>query len=632
MKRTTSILLVVVGLALVAFIPGLGGPFLHDDHPNLARLVVGPFSLDAALDVAIRNDSGLLKRSVSNLSLAANYWVHGMDAPFGFKLVNWLIHALTAVLLILLVRELLRAFRVEPDPTAQWAIALAAGFLWAAHPVQVSTVLYVVQRMAQLSTLFTLLGVMLVTRFLNEGTFTWRRTVLTAAGFLVATLLAVGSKENGVLAPVMAAVVIGIWWARHPEPKALSEIRPLRTFILFAIVLPILAGASIAATHPELLLGSYGHREFTVAQRLLTEPVVLLFYLRLFLVPYTPWMGIYHDDFPIYGAADAVAWLAVATWLGLVVTALLVVRRWPLFSFAVLWFVAGHLLESTVIGLELVYEHRNYLPIIGPMVLAAAAIVRFTQRVPHLRRITWVAIGGILMVATFSRSVDWSSERHFYSAESRHHPDSFRALIGEFYRLQNAGATDAAFAEMRNRVRESRPDLVWPMLMDAAIQCSNAGHEVDWRGIEQRIKNFDGLYRLPEYYQFLVDRMIGGTCEHIDFTRLVHSMEVAYQVAMAQQYLSTAARYAKLIAWSHRATDDMVTAERWHLIGATTDPRNHESLFDLAFLYLNTERADRAAEIADELERRAEKYGLAIGYRIDEVRDFVAVLERERPN
>ncbi len=54
--------------------------------------------------------------------------------------------------------------------------------------------------------------------------------------------------------------------------------------------------------------------------------------------------------------------------------AFLLRRRYPLLLLAVLFFLVGHSMESTLIPLEMVYEHRNYLP--GMLVcLALAAVI-----------------------------------------------------------------------------------------------------------------------------------------------------------------------------------------------------------------------------------------------------------------
>jgi hypothetical protein len=150
-------LLIALALTALVYVPGLRGPFLFDDIPNLRPLQDWLSGLTGWHEVLFGNRSGLFGRPLSMLSFILDAKLFGM-APFSFKLTNLLIHlACGALIYALLHRLLLR------DPHLHQRAALAAlaiSAIWLLHPLQVSTVLYIVQRMAQLSALFILLALL----------------------------------------------------------------------------------------------------------------------------------------------------------------------------------------------------------------------------------------------------------------------------------------------------------------------------------------------------------------------------------------------------------------------------------------------------------------------------------------
>jgi tetratricopeptide (TPR) repeat protein len=116
---------------------------------------------------------------------------------------------------------------------------------------------------------------------------------------------------------------------------------------------------------------------------------------------------------------------------GLLATGLWLIRRQPLVSLGILWFFAGHILESTIIPLELVHEHRNYLPDFG-IILAVAAVLA-NIRLQRLAPVIHVAAAVLLLVVyastTWLRSAQWSDNINHAIYEAKHHPNSTRAVF-----------------------------------------------------------------------------------------------------------------------------------------------------------------------------------------------------------
>ena len=155
-------------ITYLIYLPGLGGNFVFDDYSSIVnnkQIHVDSFTLTDLSQLVVGADKQvhiLSTRPVAKLSFAINYLIGGLD-PYGYKLVNLVIHLLTAWTIFLVVSWISRADRlfeyniyhpVKPE-CGRW-IALITAVIWLIHPLNVSTVLYSVQRMAQLSTLFTL--------------------------------------------------------------------------------------------------------------------------------------------------------------------------------------------------------------------------------------------------------------------------------------------------------------------------------------------------------------------------------------------------------------------------------------------------------------------------------------------
>lgn len=617
--------LLLILACLAAFLPGLDGPFLHDDYANIPQVRVGPATLDAALDVAVRNESGLLRRPLSNLSFAANYWTGGLD-PWGYKLTNLVIHGLCGWLVFLLALEVLALLRVESTPAGRRGVALGAAALWLLHPLQVSTVLYVVQRMAQLSALFTFAALWCLARWLNSGDFSWRRAGLAASGYVAFTTLALASKENGALVPLLGAVLIFLWWARRPpEPLAAPA---LRAFLWAGVLAPLLAGAAILALFPDFVLGGYVARAFGPGERLLTQATVLWFYLRLFFVPYLPWMGLYLDDYPVHGPADITAWLAVAAWGIAVGVALWQRKQRPVLAFTVLWFLAAHALESTLLPLEMVYEHRNYLALFGPALGVSVAAAWLARRAAFIPRPAWAIPLLALFGLTLHRAHTWSSADLFTVTEYRHHPDSFRALLGEASRRISIGAPGADM--LTERIRQLRKGQTWTLLLDAARQCTRPGHPVDWAAIAADMRAKPDDERAADYLRFMTAEYSTGRCDGLQADQVGKLLELGYLKARIAGDGLLAERYGMYRAYVARRQGNEKVAAAWYWRGATANPRGIEALFDLAYMELNAGRTEDAAAVVSELERRAVAHGLPIGYRIAEIKQFIAIERRAR--
>ncbi|GAB3793470.1 hypothetical protein GCM10028797_35560 [Dyella agri] len=422
-------------LCVLAYLAGLTGGFQFDDYPNIvnnsALLAIGHTSSDW-LAIALSSDTTALRRPLSMLSFGLNVAWFGMS-PLAFKLVNLLIHLLNVALVYAIGRRLavhlLGSSSRHPGITARNIALLAAG-LWLLHPLNVSGVLYVVQRMNELSALFTLAGLFSYTsgreRMLRDG----RGLGFALGGLIGFGLLAVFSKENGVLV-VAYALVIEATCYRFATPRH-DQSTGLKAFFCLSVALPIALFLAYLAQHPHWLPNSYAVRDFTLYQRLLSEARILCDYLLWIFVPIPAWMGLFHDDI----ATSTGLFSPWTTLLSIVFLIALIAVAWkwrrssPGLAFAVAWFLIGQSMESTILPLELVFEHRNYLPMAGLLLGVVCLLASWVPRQWPARTLGMGCAALLLGMAglTAVRAASWGGSALSQAlVEVRHHPASSRA-------------------------------------------------------------------------------------------------------------------------------------------------------------------------------------------------------------
>ncbi len=461
----------LLAAAVMAYALALDGPLLFDDMPALTQntlLQIDGATFDDWRVASLSSDAGPLRRPVAMFSFALNYVASGGFSPAGLKAVNLLIHLVIATLLFLLVVKLLRTPALQRlNAEDERAVALLAAAIWLLHPLHVSTVLYVVQRMAQLSTLFVLLGLLVFVRYRLR----WAEQGASPGELLAATLwfsiigaFAVFSKENGALLPWLIAVTEvtlfrGMWQGRARWALVRAG------WLVF--VIPLLLVLLIFLFSPEIIVASYGSREFTLSERLLTQVRILWQYAAWFFIPNITDMGLYHDDIAL-SKSLLQPWttlLAILCWVVALCGAWLLRSRYPLILFSVLFYLVANSMESSFWPLEMVFEHRTYLPSVALALLAAAAfykIARFSTRV----RFSVIALGplAILFFLLLARTSNWSEEVSYSRYNAANHPGSVRAkfLYGNalFKQYQRRDELDLSEEEVRALVTASRHNFV----------------------------------------------------------------------------------------------------------------------------------------------------------------------------
>lgn len=486
--------------AVAVYSPGLNGPFVFDDYHNIVR---NPLVAIDALDAPRLRDAAFSHgdvtyphRGLARVTFALNYHFAGrrFDA-LAFKLTNVAIHVVNGLLVywlsVLLLRR--RAMLAPPPVAGAWDtqrsyLPLLITALWLLHPIQLTGVLYVVQRMTSMAALFVLLGLVVFVigrNRLDSG----RRHGLT----LMIAALAGGSglgflcKQNAVLLPCFAFLVELFFFRAGELPEAARR----RLYGLYAVTVALpaviaMAGLVIAW---DAIAGGYVHRDFSPWERLLTESRVLFFYLGLLLFPHIRAFSLYHDDLALStGLLDPWTTLAsLLAWAVLAALAVWGVRRRAIWSFGLLWYLLGHSMESSILGLELVFEHRNYLPSYGFFFAAAYYLVAALRRMAGTRRLTVpVAVLAVAVLAftTYARAGIWGDSYTLKAFTAKNHPASYRSLAGAGI-LSILGRSDVREVYVAyGRVAEARASTVIPLVEMAKIAVGLRGLIADRDGAQ----------------------------------------------------------------------------------------------------------------------------------------------------
>jgi len=427
-----ALMLALFAVCMVAYLGGLGGGFQFDDY----QVIVYNDALHSLMTnthhwllVALSTNSGPLRRPVSMLTFGLNVAWFGMN-PMAFKLVNLGIHLFSGGLIYAIGRQLAARLTGSMPCTAikPEMLALLAVGLWLLHPLNVSGVLYIVQRMNELAALFMLCGLWCYVDGRERMLAGESALVSAIAAVCLFGVLAVFSKENGVLIAAYALVIEATCY--RFEASSTRERRALQGFFGIGVGLPAAAFVAFLATHAHWLTASYAGRDFTLYQRLLSEARILCDYLLWIFVPNPAWMGLYHDDiatstglFSPTSTAFAIVFLLAA-----VIAAWKLRRRHPGVTFAIAWFLIGHSMESTILPLELVFEHRNYLPMAG---LLLGSVCALAPLIPADWNRRWIAAACTVLLLglaglTAMRAASWGNPLTMALDDARHHPDSSR--------------------------------------------------------------------------------------------------------------------------------------------------------------------------------------------------------------
>jgi len=475
-----AIVLLAMALTMFIYWKGLYGSFVFDDFPNIVDnkgVQPATATVGTLVNAALSSPSSDFKRPLASLSFAANFLVTGLD-PFWMKFTNVILHLVNGILLFLLGRRLIytesllrRPERTSPAKFTINHVSLIAAILataWLVLPINLTAVLYTVQRMESLANVFVMLGLNLyvsarlhmrdAARYnakLVSASHRW--IILAIIALTIPTAVGILAKETAALLPLYALlaewVLFDFRTACTPSTNAPRDWRILTLFSL-VLVLPMLVGVAIVV--PNIIKpATWAVRDFNLPERLLSEARIVLDYVQWIFIPRSNDLSFYHDDF-IISKGIFTPWTTAASIVLLVAMfamGLLLRKRHPLIGLGVLWYLAGHVLTATIIPLELIYEHRNYFSSIGAMLAVVPGLCALSHQNTHLvvaRRTGLAALILIWAATTWLTASAWGSPISLAEELALRAPESPRAQyeLGRTYIIASKYEPSSPFAPL----------------------------------------------------------------------------------------------------------------------------------------------------------------------------------------
>ncbi|MDF1577150.1 MAG: tetratricopeptide repeat protein [Desulfurivibrionaceae bacterium] len=422
-----AVLLILITVTTIIYSNSFQAPFVFDDFINIVdkntmqMTNLGYQSLHRAAFEGMNS-----QRWLPNLSYGLNYYFGGQDV-WGYHLVNLVVHILTALVLYGLFFTTLTLPKLGFSPRRAGEVSMIAALIWAVHPLQTNAVTYIVQRMTSMAALFYLAALLCYIRGRLADRAGAGRYIYWFSAFICA-LLALASKQNSAMLPVMI-VAYEFYFLRErddrPNIKKVAITTGAALLAVFALGWLFVGANPLAA-----VFAGYGGRDFSLAERLLTQTRVIFHYLSLIVLPLPSRLNLAYDYqistslFSPY--TTLLATIGIAGLSGLVI---FLFRRHRLLSFGLLWFLLNLAIESTVIPLELVFEHRLYLPSSMLLLAFTAAVYRLWTRRRDLLRASWAAVIIALCLFTWQRNTVWATEVDLWEDVVKKSPNLIRSYI-----------------------------------------------------------------------------------------------------------------------------------------------------------------------------------------------------------
>lgn len=367
----------ISALTIGLYIHSLNNHFFFDDLPNIVENPYIRNPMDIALFLkGLETHQGWF-RAMPTYSFALNYHVHQFNV-FGYHLVNLILHLLSGFLVYFIARYLfLLTFKQKEDSIYKSSsledkeivlLSLFTAMIFVAHPIQVNTVAYIVQRNEGMSAFFYLLGFFLFIKgSLNKGMKKW--FYLTGTGF--SFLGSVFSKEIGFTLPVILILFDFLFLCKTGEEikKRLKIYLPLLLAVTIYIAFFLRGGLFY-----QFVKGAEEWR-WTPWENLLTQSNVIIQYLKLLLLPLPSQLNIDHDFQVSTSLFEYPTYLSAAIIVLLFILALFLTRKNRLVSFSIFWFFVVLAPTSSVLPIwDIMVEYRLYLPLLSYAFLLALVV------------------------------------------------------------------------------------------------------------------------------------------------------------------------------------------------------------------------------------------------------------------
>lgn len=405
----------LVVLVFIIYSNTFHSPWILDDFHNIVdnpRIQIESLSLKNIKGSLFSFSKGYEKlyRPLPCLTFALNAYFGGKNV-FGYHLVNISLHAATALMLMRLLILVFKtpAFLKTPDKEKQHIILLAT-VLWAVNPIQIQAVTYIVQRMAALCTFFALtaLGFYIKARI---SKYPLQKSV-SYLFCVIGTICAFLSKENGILI-IPLILTLEYFLFGNGDYKIFIKKEVIAIFLFICLLASCFLFYSVSL---QQLADLYDERPFSLYERFVTQPKILLFYLSLIFYPLPYRFSLEHEVLISSGIFSPPETILCIALVAVSFIACVISKKIPFLArIGVVFYFIAHGIESSLLPLEMVFEHRNYLPSIFLFPPVAAGLYRLLGYYNDRRLIKYAinlfifSIIFLNSLATYTRNFDWKS-------------------------------------------------------------------------------------------------------------------------------------------------------------------------------------------------------------------------------
>jgi len=457
------ILLVFAIFAFAIYSNTLHVPFYFDDADNIRDnpyIRLQSVNFQALVEAAF-NTYASSKRPLGSLSFALNYCFHQYRLH-GYHLVNIFIHFCSGFLLFIFIKMLLDIHEendLKPNINGIFdhiMIPLFAALIWLVHPLHTNSVTYIVQRMNSMASMFYLLSLILYMkgRIAQKSTNSnSRKQIITSclcfSGAFMSWVLSLGCKEITAVLPFFILLFEFYFFQNMRREWLYKNIKYfLAVFIIFIFIGLIYTGFDPMGKFFSPAMRDFSSNEFTLIQRMLTQYRVVIYYSSLAFFPHYSRLNIDYS-YPLSQSLidPASTLLCFITILSLITFSLFIARKNRIISFCLLWFFGNLAMESTIIPLAIIFEHRTYLPtMLIPLILIVLVRKQFFMN----KKLFFLPIIVILLFSfwTYQRNTLWGDKLLFWEDCVKKSPNKDRPRVNLGKVLISDGRYEAAIQNL----------------------------------------------------------------------------------------------------------------------------------------------------------------------------------------
>jgi len=541
--KKSPIALVFIVAASFIYSNTLEAPFVFDDKQNILdnhSIRISEITIDSLSKAVFGKKTNSL-RPCTRITFALNYYFHRYSLK-GYHLVNIVIHILSGILFYFFLKKTLSIPSIQSRYNNPALIALSAALLWIVHPLHTQSVTYIVQRMNSMSAMFYILSILLYVagrthqqELIAQSPLRTTKTWFYFSGAFVSWLMAIGSKENAAVLPFF--IFLYEWYFFQNLDRVWLK-RNIKIFFLIIILFGITAFIFMGPSPFERIqtINDFKNQHFTFMERVLTQPRVIIYYITLLFYPHPSRLNIDYD-FPLsHSLIDpATTFFSCFVIISLIGAAVCLAKQERIVSFCIIWFLGNLAIESSVIPLAVIFEHRTYLP---SMMICLLPVIIGQRHIP----VQWI-VNALLCIAlfifsfwTYQRNSIWNNPAALWSSCVKNFPNKARPHNNLGNALEKQGSIDVAIKHYHEALR-LKPDYE-----DAHNNMGNA--LIKQNHIDEAVKHFKTALRINPHYvhayinlagAFLKQNRIDEAIQHSkEALRLnTHLSEAHYNLGLA---------------------------------------------------------------------------------------------------